>query len=104
MILNFVINAAEAMTALEEGQRSLRVCTRLDQDRVLLQVIDRGHGIAQDASARLFDPFWGTKSHGLGVGLAICRAIIEAHDGSIGASNNSGAGATFWFSLPTRAD
>lgn len=104
VILNLVINAADAMMARPEGQRTVTVRTLRDGDHVRVEVVDQGHGLSPEASAHLFDPFWTTKSHGLGVGLAICRTIIEAHDGTIGAANNAGAGATFWFMLPAAPD
>lgn len=100
VILNLVINAADAMMGRPEGQRTVLVRTLREGDRARLEVVDQGHGLSAEASAHLFDPFWTTKSHGLGVGLAICRTIVEAHDGTIGAANNAGAGATFWFMLP----
>lgn len=102
VILNLAINAAEAMIDKPEGQRALLIQTLLDGNRVYVQVVDRGRGIPPEACGRLFDPFWSTKTQGLGVGLAICRAIIESHQGTIGAANNPGAGATFWFALPSR--
>ena len=104
VLLNLVLNAADAMNGMELSQRVIVVRSTLEADeRAKLCVIDRGAGIAPDAHKRLFDPFWTTKTHGLGVGLAICHAIIEAHHGTMSASNNEELGATFCFSLPAAA-
>jgi two-component system sensor kinase FixL len=63
-------------------------------------VEDRGEGIADDVVARLFDPFVTTKPKGMGIGLAIVRGIVEAHGGTVQATNNPGGGDTIWFTLP----
>jgi two-component system sensor kinase FixL len=65
-----------------------------------VSVSDTGSGISEDVLGRLFEPFMTTKKEGMGVGLSICRTIVEAHGGSIWAQNNDGPGATFAFTLP----
>jgi signal transduction histidine kinase len=70
-------------------------------DGVRVSVRDRGHGIPNDSLDRIFDTFFTTKRDGLGMGLAICRSIIDAHRGKIWARNNADGGATFFFALPT---
>jgi signal transduction histidine kinase len=67
---------------------------------VLVTLEDRGVGIAAENADQLFNPFFTTKSSGMGMGLSICRSIIEAHAGRISAANNAGPGATFRFTLP----
>ena len=65
-------------------------------------VIDRGTGIAAVDLENIFSPFWSSKSEGLGMGLAICRSIVDVHHGSLTATNNPGGGATFCVTLPAR--
>ena len=69
-------------------------------DAVSVQVADRGAGIAEGDLERVFESFYSTKPTGLGVGLAICRKLIEAHGGALRASHNPGGGAVFQFTLP----
>jgi signal transduction histidine kinase len=71
-----------------------------DDDRLLLTVTDRGVGLGKDVKERIFTPFFTTKSGGLGMGLSICRSIIEAHAGRLSAFQNEGSGATFQIALP----
>lgn len=100
VLLNLVLNAADAMVHLTPDTRPLEVRTVSEGPSVKVCVSDRGEGIAEENLARVFDPFWTTKEHGLGVGLAICRAIAASHRGTLVATNNRGEGATFCFSLP----
>jgi len=99
VVLNLILNACEAMQS-QLSQRQLVVRTELDaDDRVRLSVIDQGPGIAADKLEHVFEPFVTTKSHGLGLGLSVCRTIITHHGGVISAANNATRGAIFWFSL-----
>jgi signal transduction histidine kinase len=103
VLLNLVLNAADAMKDVNDRPRELLVATsRQDATRVRLSVHDSGVGIDPKDFDRLFDAFYTTKSHGMGVGLSISRSIIESHEGRIWASANSGHGATFSFSIPSR--
>ena len=82
VILNLFLNAIEAMNSVEEGARELSISTEQNQTSgVLIAVRDSGPGIDQEHSERVFDPFYTTKTSGLGMGLAICRSIIDAHGG-----------------------
>jgi len=99
VILNLAINAAQAMTGIE-GIRQLRVTSAIDGERAMLAVRDTGPGLTPEARERVFDAFFTTKSSGMGMGLSVCRTIIEAHGGSIWAEGRAGPGATFLFSLP----
>ena len=101
VILNLVINAIEAMRNLGEGDRNLLICTRnTEPNGVLVEVRDSGPGLATGTVDRLFDAFHTTKPSGLGLGLSICRSIIEAHNGRIWASPNVPRGAIFHFTVP----
>jgi C4-dicarboxylate-specific signal transduction histidine kinase len=82
VILNLLINAVEAMSGMSEGPRKLLISTReTESGHVLFAVRDWGPGLALESADRLFDPFYTTKPDGLGMGLSICRSIIEAHQG-----------------------
>jgi two-component system sensor kinase FixL len=102
VLLNFMMNGCDAMDG-QAGQRSLRLATRQTaQGHVEVTVSDRGAGIAPADLERIFEPFMTTKSHGLGLGLSICRSIVEAHGGRLWASNNADAGATPHLELPAK--
>ena len=103
LLLNLVVNAADAMASLPEAERQLRIETARDGGTIVLTVADRGPGVAPQAMNRLFEPFATTKPDGMGIGLAVCRAIVAAHGGSIEARNAPGGGAVFSVRLPERA-
>ena len=99
VILNFVVNGCEAMENLE-SKPLLVVRTHLaDSGNVEITVADRGSGISEDQLIGVFEPFVTTKPHGMGLGLAICRTIVESHGGRIWATNNTDRGATLHFAL-----
>jgi signal transduction histidine kinase len=101
VILNLLLNAADAMAGIEDRARTLRVQTELEgSDSVKLLVRDSGIGLDPHAIEKLFEAFHTTKAHGLGIGLAISRSIIESHQGRLWAMANDGPGATFGFSIP----
>jgi signal transduction histidine kinase len=103
VLLNLVLNAADAMNGAQVSQRLVIIRSTFEHGHARLCVVDHGSGMAPEAIQRVFDPFWTTKTHGLGVGLAICHAIVEAHRGTMTASNNAEGGATFCFTLPALA-
>jgi PAS domain S-box-containing protein len=101
VILNLIINAVEAMSGVSEGSRELAIGTGKDASGgVVVAVQDSGPGPAPESFDRLFDPFYTTKPGGMGMGLSICRSIVEAHGGRVWASRTSGPGVTVQFSLP----
>lgn len=101
VLLNLLRNAMEA---IEQGGAFAREITvsleRSARDEIAVQVADRGKGIADADLERIFEPFYSTKSTGLGVGLALCRKLIEAHGGVLWAAHNAGGGAVLRFTLP----
>lgn len=101
VILNLIINAVEAMSGVSEGSRGLLIGTEKDASgRVLVAVRDSGPGLNPESFERLFDSFYTTKPGGMGMGLSICRSIVEAHGGRIWANPNAGPGITVQFTLP----
>lgn len=101
VILNLVRNGSDAMSAVDDRPRELTVKTDLDESGgVRLSVRDSGVGIDPEIESRLFEPFYTTKSDGMGIGLSISRSIMESHGGRLWAVRNEGAGATFLFSIP----
>ena len=101
VILNMVRNAADAMDSVSDRARVLRIKTAIhDPDGVLLSVEDSGTGIAPEDIDRIFESFFTTKSQGMGMGLSICRSIIEAHDGRLWASSGVDHGSVFNIILP----
>jgi C4-dicarboxylate-specific signal transduction histidine kinase len=101
VIINLVMNGIEAMQPVTDRRRELVIRSRQDDaGQVLVTAKDCGVGISAETADRLFNAFFTTKSSGMGMGLPICRTIIEAHGGRMSAANNAGPGATFQFTLP----
>jgi signal transduction histidine kinase len=104
VILNLIVNGIEAMSGMSGAARELWISTEIDgSNGALVAVRDSGPGLDPAALERLFDAFYTTKTSGMGMGLSICRSIIEAHGGRIWAEANTPQGATFQFSLPWQA-
>jgi signal transduction histidine kinase len=102
VVLNMVVNAIEAISPGQGGSRELLIVTDKGKpDGVLVSVKDFGPGLTDEFAARVFDAFYTTKSGGMGLGLSICRSIVEAHGGRVWAKPNSPQGAVFEFNLPT---
>jgi PAS domain S-box-containing protein len=102
VVLNLVRNAIEAMQDAPQTSRLLRITSRNGDGVVEVEVTDRGHGIPDPE--RIFDAFYTTKKDGMGMGLAICRSIIESHEGRIGAKSVIGEGSSVGFSLPIHSE
>jgi PAS domain S-box-containing protein len=101
VILNLITNASDAMKTTHEGARYLQLATAPEAaGEVRLSVRDSGVGIDPDQFEKLFEPFYTTKSDGMGIGLSISRSIIESHGGRLWAIANAGGGATFCFTVP----
>ena len=102
VILNLIMNAIEAMSQVSDGSRELLINTNnAEPDSVLVTVRDSGSGLPNVNPERIFDAFYTTKASGLGIGLAICRSIVEAHGGRLWATSNEPRGAIFCMMLPT---
>jgi len=101
VIMNLAINSIQSMASVTDRTRELLIRSCQGEDgQVLIEVRDDGVGIDPKNMHQLFNAFFTTKPNGMGMGLSICRSIIEAHGGRIWASSNAGPGATFSFTLP----
>jgi PAS domain S-box-containing protein len=101
VLVNLIRNGMDAMDTLA-GDRVLGICVHRSDDVVQIDISDRGRGI--EFPEKVFEPFFTTKDHGMGMGLAICRSIVESHGGRLWAENNERQGATFSFTLPLEGE
>ena len=104
VILNLMMNSVEAMSGAGDGSRELIIRTAKSESDVLIALQDSGPGFAAESFGRIFEAFYTTKPHGLGIGLSICRSIVETHGGRLWASANERRGATVQFTLPAQPD
>ncbi|AUT75951.1 protein kinase [Paraburkholderia hospita] len=104
VLLNLIMNALEAMRGVSDGERQLVVSTEVESNFVLVTVRDSGPGFGPGGPDEAFAPFYTTKSTGLGMGLSICRSIIEGHRGRLWASSNMPRGAIVQFTVPIHPD
>jgi signal transduction histidine kinase len=101
VMLNLIVNAIQSMSGVEDGNRELHISTvRIEPEGVCVAVRDTGHGLRPESLPRLFEPFYTTKPDGMGMGLSICRSIIEAHGGRLWATRCEPRGALFQFTIP----
>ena len=104
VVINLIRNAIDAL-AKADGERTIVLQTRrADPGEVEVTVADTGPGLAPEVRSRLFQPFVTTKPEGMGIGLSICRTIVDGHGGRIWASDHQGGGAAFHFTLPVAED
>jgi hypothetical protein len=105
VVINLVMNGAEAMQPIADRPHGLEIRSYQDETRrVVVAVKDSGIGIPGESADRVFDAFFSTKPGGLGIGLSICRSIVEAHGGRLWSSANAGPGTTFQFALPSHRE
>jgi signal transduction histidine kinase len=95
-----IVNAIQSMRGVEDGTRELHISTVSVELGVCIAVRDSGHGLRPEILPRLFEPFYTTKPDGMGMGLSICRSIIEAHGGRLWATSCEPRGALFQFTIP----
>jgi signal transduction histidine kinase len=101
VVLNLLMNGIEAMSGMDEGARQMTITTRsIDEGQIQVTVQDAGTGIDPNVLGKIFDPFYTTKPGGMGMGLSICRSIVQSHGGRLWATANNGPGTSFHFSLP----
>jgi len=100
VILNLTRNALQAMQELTTQKREIQIEIYKNEDQVQMDIIDTGPGIAKDVADRLFSPFFSTKAEGMGMGLNICRTIIEFHGGHLTHRPNPAGGTIFSFTVP----
>jgi C4-dicarboxylate-specific signal transduction histidine kinase len=101
VMLNLIVNAIRSMSGVEDGNRELQISTvSIEPEGVRVAVRDTGHGLRPESLPRLFEPFYTTKPEGMGMGLSICRSIIEAHGGRLWATRCEPRGALFQFTIP----
>jgi PAS domain S-box-containing protein len=103
VMMNLIVNAIEAMGEMSDGRRELRISTRIEAGEVTVAVRDSGPGVSDGAYDKVFEAFHTTKPTGLGMGLSICRSIVEAHGGRLWASANAPKGAAMQFMVPVLA-
>ena len=101
VMLNLIVNAIQSMSGVEDGNRELHISTvRIEPEGVCVAVRDTGHGLRPESLPRLFEPFYTTKPDGMGMGLSVCRSIIEAHGGRLWATGCEPRGSLFQFTVP----
>ena len=101
VILNLIRNGIDAMLNMDQNDEGISVLvTKFENDQIKIAVTDHGSGITEEAEKKIFQPFFTTKSSGLGLGLAICKSIIASHGGVLSFTKNPSGGTTFHFTLP----
>ncbi len=100
VLLNLIFNSFDALQQAQSKTRAVTIGFRPMEGKVRVTVADTGPGLGGGVMDRIFEPFYTTKEKGMGMGLAICRSIIEAHSGRLWADSENSAGAVFHFTLP----
>ena len=103
VLLNIITNACDAMAENPQKDRILKISTNVQSGKVCVAMQDQGRGLGKSDAGQIFQPFFTTKSHGLGIGLSICQSIIAAHHGKLWAEPNEGRGITLHIELESIA-
>lgn len=103
VVLNLMMNGMDAMAETSDRVKELLISARGDESEIVVRVEDSGAGLVPEATERIFNPFFTTKPHGIGMGLSISRSIIESHEGRLWASPRPSGGAIFQFTLPVHS-
>jgi two-component system, LuxR family, sensor kinase FixL len=104
VLINLIVNAVQAMDSTDANRRELTISSAPNETGVTLEIADSGPGFSSDDAAKLFSAFFTTKAEGMGMGLSICRSIVEAHGGTLRARSPDGGGAPFEFKLPRQQE
>ncbi|MDZ5645774.1 HAMP domain-containing sensor histidine kinase [Nitrospirillum sp. BR 11828] len=104
VVFNILLNAQQALAQSDVEERAITVTLRADGDWAVATIDDNGPGIPSGDVERVFESFRSTKSYGMGIGLSVCRSIVQRHGGQLSASNLPGGGARFQIRLPVAAD
>jgi signal transduction histidine kinase len=102
--MNLMVNGIDAMKEVDGTRELIITSQRTENEQVMVSVSDTGVGLPQQQADQIFDPFFTTKPHGTGMGLRISRSIVESHGGRLWAADKSPRGASFCFTLPTKAE
>jgi signal transduction histidine kinase len=102
--MNLMVNGIDAMKEVDGTRELIITSQRTENEQVMVSVSDTGVGLPQQQADQIFDPFFTTKPHGTGMGLRISRSIVESHGGRLWAADQSPRGASFCFTLPTKAE
>jgi signal transduction histidine kinase len=104
VVMNLLVNSMDAMKDADEKREVIIKTQRAENDHVFVSVIDTGMGLPPQQEDQIFNAFFTTKPHGIGMGLRISRSIVESHGGHLWAANNYPRGAIFCFALPSKAE
>jgi C4-dicarboxylate-specific signal transduction histidine kinase len=104
VVMNLIVNSIDAMKDMDEKREVVIKSQRADNEHVMVSVSDTGMGLPPQQEEQIFNAFFTTKPHGTGMGLRICRSIVESHGGRLWAANNYPRGASFCFTIPGKAE
>jgi signal transduction histidine kinase len=104
VVMNLIVNSIDAMKDVDDKREVALLSQRAENEHIMVSVKDTGTGLPPQQDDQIFNAFFTTKSHGTGMGLRICRSIVESHGGRLWAANNSPRGAIFHFTLPATVE
>jgi signal transduction histidine kinase len=104
VVMNLIVNSIDALKNVDEKREVVVESRRAEDEHIKVSVSDTGMGLPPQQESQIFNAFFTTKPHGTGMGLRICRSIVESHGGRLWAANNSPRGASFSFAIPSKAE